>query len=59
MASDERPLTISNNEQITKGCPLHKLLPNTYFLNMDGVLYHCVREGSKSFEAVVVPKKIY
>ena len=26
---------------------------------MDGVLYHCVREGSHSFEAVVGPKKLY
>ena len=23
----------------------HKQLPNTYFLNIDGVLYCCVREG--------------
>ena len=34
-------------------------LPNTYFLNTDGVLYCCVREGSQGFEATVVPKKLY
>ena len=28
------------------------------FLKMDSVLYHCVREGSKSFEAVVMPKEM-
>ena len=37
----------------------YKPLPNTYFLNTDGVLYCCVREVSQSFEAVVVPKKLY
>ena len=36
-----------------------KPLPNTYVFNTDGVLYHCVREGSQGFEAVVVPKKLY
>ena len=44
---------------LQKGTNLHKPLPNTYFLNTDGVLYHCVREGSQSFEAVVMPKKLY
>ena len=29
------------------------------FFNTHGVLYHCVREGSQDFEAVVVPKKHY
>ena len=45
--------------KLQKGTNLHKPLPNTYFLNTDGVLYCCVREGSQSFEAVVVPKKLY
>ena len=26
---------------------------------MKDPLYHCVREGSQSFEAVVVPMKLY
>ena len=37
----------------------HKPLADYYFLNTDGVLYHCVREDSQSFETVVVPKKLY
>ena len=37
----------------------HKPLPNTYFLDTDGVLYHCAREGFQGLEAVVVPKKLY
>ena len=45
--------------KLQKGTHPHKPLPNTYFMNTDGVLYHCVREGSQSFEAVVVPKKLY
>ena len=45
--------------KLQKGIHPHRPLPNTYFLNTDGVLYHCVREGSQSFEAVVVPKKLY
>ena len=43
--------------KLQKGIKPQKPLPNTYFLNTDGVLYHCVREGSQSFEAVMVPKK--
>ena len=46
-------------KKLQKSAHSHKPLPNTYFLNMDGELYHCVREGSQSFEAVVVPKKFY
>ena len=45
--------------KLQKGTQPHKPLPNTYFLNTDGVLYCCVREGSQSFEAVDVPKKLY
>ena len=30
---------------LQKGTQPH--LPNTNFLNTDGVLYHCVREGSQ------------
>ena len=44
--------------KLQNGTQPHKPLPNTYFLNTDGVLYHCVREGSQDFEAVVVPKKL-
>ena len=45
--------------KLQKGTHPHKPLPNTYFLNTDGVLNCCVREGSQSFEAVVAPKKLY
>ena len=45
--------------KLQNGTYAHKPLPSMYFLNTDGVLYHCVREGSQSFEAVVVPKKLY
>ena len=45
--------------KLQKGAHPHKALPNTYFLNTDCDLYQCVREGSQSFEAVVVPKKLY
>ena len=45
--------------KLQKGTQPQKPLPNTYFLNTYDVLYHCVREGSQSFEAVVVSKKIY
>ena len=45
--------------KLQKGTHPNKPLPNTYFLNTDGVLYCCVRESSQSFEAVVVPKKPY
>ena len=45
--------------KLQKGTHPHKPLPNSYFLNTDGILYCCVREGSQSFEAVVVPKKLY
>ena len=45
--------------KLQKGTHPHKPLPNTYFLNTDGILYHCVREDSQSFEAVVVQKKLY
>ena len=45
--------------KLLKGAHPHKTLPSTYFLDTDGVLYHCVRKGSQSFEAVVVPKKLY
>ena len=45
--------------KLQKGTQPPKPLANTYFLNTDGVLYHCVREGSQGFEAMVVPKKLY
>ena len=45
--------------KLQKSTQPHKPLPNTYFLNTDDVLYHCVREGSQGFEAVVLPKKLY
>ena len=45
--------------KLQKNTHPHKPLPSTYFLNTNGVLYHCVREGFQSFEAVVVPKKLY
>ena len=44
---------ISNKLQ--KGTQPQKPLPNTYFLNTDGVLYHCVRDSYQGFEAIVVP----
>ena len=34
-------------------------LPNSYFLNTDGVLYNYVKDDSQGFEAIVVPKKLY
>ena len=45
--------------KLQKGTQPQKPLTNSYFLNTDGVLYHCVRESSKGFETVVVPKKLY
>ena len=45
--------------KLQKGTQPQKPLPNIYFLNTDGFLYHCVREGSQSFEALVVPRKLY
>ena len=45
--------------KLQKGNQPQQILPNTYFLNTDGVIYHCVREGSQGFEAKVVPKKLY
>ena len=45
--------------KVQKGTHPNKPVPNTYFLNTDGVLYYCVREVSQSFEAVVVPKILY
>ena len=45
--------------KLQKGTHPHMPLPNTCFLNIYVVLYCCVREGSQSFEAVVVPKKLY
>ena len=45
--------------KLQKGTHPNKSLPNMYFLNTDGVLYHCVWEGSQSSEAVVVPKGLY
>ena len=45
--------------KLQKGTQTQKPLPSTYFLNTDGVLYHCVKEGSQGFEAVVVPRKLY
>ena len=33
--------------KLQKGTQPQKPLPNTYFLNRDGVLYCCVREGCK------------
>ena len=50
-------LTLTINK-LQKGTQPHKPLPSTYFRKTDGVLYHCVREGSQGFEAVVVPKKL-
>ena len=44
---------------LQKGTHPHKPLANTYFLNTDGILYHSIREGYQSFEAVVVPKELY
>ena len=45
--------------KLQKGTQPKQPLPNTYFLNTDSVLYHCVREGFQGFEAIVVPKKFY
>ena len=45
--------------KLQKGTHPQKQLLNTYFLNTDGVLYYCVGEDSQSFEAVVMPKKLY
>ena len=42
--------------KLQKGTQPQQLLPNTYFLSTDSVLYHCVREGSQGFEAIVVSK---
>ena len=42
--------------KLQKGTHPQMPLPNTYFLNTDGVLYCCV-EGSQGFEAIVMPKK--
>ena len=47
------------SNRLQKGTQFQKPLPNTYFLNADGVLYPSVREGSKSFQAIVVLKKLY
>ena len=44
--------------KLQKGTQPQQILPNTYFLNTEGVLYHCVSESSKGFEAIVVPKKL-
>ena len=44
--------------KLQKGTQPHKPLPNTYFLNTDGVLYHCISKGFQGFEAIVVPKKL-
>ena len=54
----DHSLTIIINK-LLKGTQPHKSLPDTYFLNTDGVLYYSVRECSQSFEAGVVPKKLY
>ena len=45
--------------KLQKGSHPHEPLPNTYFLNRDGVLHHCVREGSQNIEVVVMSKKLY
>ena len=45
--------------KLQKGTQSQKPLPNAYFLSTDSVLYHCVREGSQNFQAVVVAKKLY
>ena len=45
--------------KLQKGTQPQQPLPNTCSLSMDGVLYHCVREGSQGFEAIGVPKKLY
>ena len=34
-------------------------LPNTYFLNDEGVLYQSVREGVQTYEAMVVLSKLW
>ena len=51
-------LSIIMNKLLKSTHP-HKPLPSTYFLNTDDVLYHCAREGSQCFEAIVVEKKLY
>ena len=51
-------LTLIFNK-LQKGTQPQQPLPNTYFLNTDSVLYHCVMEGSQCFEVMVVPRKPY
>ena len=50
------PLLVIIMNKLQKGAHPHKPLPDTSFLNIDGVLYQHVREGSQSFEVVMVPK---
>ena len=45
--------------KLQNGTHPHKPLQITYFLNTYGALYHCVREGSHSFKAVVVQKILH
>ena len=45
--------------KLQKGTETRQILPNTYFLNTDDVLYCCIREDSQGFEAIAVLKKLY